>query len=341
MKYFLMVLRQALPTTNEVATEVQLLPYGEIKSGDGSVSIITKEVLLEIIKRFDARENDLVIDYEHQTLTGSEAPAAGWIKRLFVKDDGLWAEVEWTRRGESQVKEKEYRYLSPVIMAKKKDSKGRLIPEVLHSAALTNDPAIDGMVPLAAKSHFENLNKESVMDLEKLCKALGLATGSSEEEVMKAVIAFKAKADKGPKTKEVIPEGVTEALGLAKDASASEVKATVLAMKQGANTDRDKDLNQVKVELAEMKAEKLVCKAMDDGKITADQKEWALKYAINDREGFVLYASKAPQVVPMGETKPGPNKETEVITEEIQGMAVMFGNSNEDLVKFGGLKEAS
>ena len=35
-----------------------------------------------LIAEFDSRSRDLVIDFEHSTLTGSEAPAAGWIDRL-------------------------------------------------------------------------------------------------------------------------------------------------------------------------------------------------------------------------------------------------------------------
>ena len=34
---------------------------------------------------FNSRSRDLVIDFEHSTLSGNEAPAAGWIDRLLVQ----------------------------------------------------------------------------------------------------------------------------------------------------------------------------------------------------------------------------------------------------------------
>ena len=42
---------------------------------------------------------DLVVDYEHQTLKGVEAPAAGWVKELKLEDGNIVAVVEWTPRG--------------------------------------------------------------------------------------------------------------------------------------------------------------------------------------------------------------------------------------------------
>ncbi len=344
MDYLFLISRQALPAEpGSVSTEVHILPFGTFKDGKGLVAHVTKESLENILANFKARENDVVIDYEHQTLTGKEAPAAGWIKSLIIKDDGLWAQVEWTPRGEEQIKGKEYRYLSPVALAKKKDSHGRLIPERLHSAALTNDPAIDGMVPLAAKDHYENLNKESVMDefLELLCKALGIDVKSTKEQVVAAVVAFKAAVDKGPELKEVIPKAVTEALGLKGDADASEVKATVLAMKAGAKPEHNEELIALKTKVAGMEANTLVCKAMEEGKVTADQKEWATKYATEDPNGFELFVAKAPKTVPMGKTPDGPTKSGAVITEEVGAMALTFGNSKADLVKYGGLQEVA
>ena len=35
-----------------------------------------------LIAEFNSRSRDLVIDFEHSTLSGNEAPAAGWIDRL-------------------------------------------------------------------------------------------------------------------------------------------------------------------------------------------------------------------------------------------------------------------
>ena len=40
--------------------------------------------------------------------------------------------------------------------------------------------------------------------------------------------------------------------------------------------------------------------ALKAGKITAAQKEWALSYALSDKDGFKAFIDKAPVVVPQG-----------------------------------------
>ena len=47
-------------------------------------------------------------------------------------------------------------------------------------------------------------------------------------------------------------------------------------------------------------AEELVQTALKSGKITAAQKEWAVAYALSDKEGFKAFVDKAPVVVPVG-----------------------------------------
>ena len=68
---------------------------------------VTPESLADMVKAFGERGTDLVIDYEHQSLKGGQAPAAGWIKDLEVREDGLWAQVEWTGKVEKYLKRRE------------------------------------------------------------------------------------------------------------------------------------------------------------------------------------------------------------------------------------------
>jgi phage I-like protein len=97
------------------------------------------------MSKFEGGQTDLVVDYEHQSLSGSEAPAAGWIKGLEDRGaEGVWARVQWTERAVEYLKKREYRYISPVVLVRKKD--GRAVE--LLGAALTNLPAIEGMTPV-------------------------------------------------------------------------------------------------------------------------------------------------------------------------------------------------
>jgi phage I-like protein len=83
----------------------------------------------------------VVVDYEHQTLSGHKAPAAGWIKELTARDDGLWARVAWTDAARGHLAAREYRYFSPVLRLEPETRR----PLALLHAALTNTPAINGL----------------------------------------------------------------------------------------------------------------------------------------------------------------------------------------------------
>lgn len=126
-----------------VPTEIKILPLGRVHSQKGDFTVDGESFDL-IRKQFKDRKLDLVIDYEHQTLSDVQAPAGGWIKDLYKGEDAIIAKVEWTARAAEYLKNKEYRYLSPVVLVRKRDQKAAAI----HSVALTNTPAIDGMFAL-------------------------------------------------------------------------------------------------------------------------------------------------------------------------------------------------
>ena len=99
-----------------------------------------------LIAEFESRSRDLVIDFEHATLSGREAPAAGWIDRLEKDAEGLRAHVKyWTDKAEEYLSRGEYRYFSPTIILG-----GDKRAAALHSVALTNHPALHGVDALVA-----------------------------------------------------------------------------------------------------------------------------------------------------------------------------------------------
>ncbi|MBQ9336716.1 MAG: hypothetical protein IJS14_05400, partial [Lentisphaeria bacterium] len=100
-----------------------------------------------LIAEFNSRSRDLVIDFEHSTLTGGEAPAAGWIDRLEKSSEGLCAHVKyWTDKAKEYLAKGEYRYFSPTLLF----GRGGKTPGALHSVALTNHPALHGVDALVA-----------------------------------------------------------------------------------------------------------------------------------------------------------------------------------------------
>jgi phage I-like protein len=90
---------------------IRVLPQGLVELSDHREPFMVDQAsLLSMAADFRSRGVDLVIDYEHQSLQGERAPAAGWIKELEARDDGLWAPVDWTRQARDYLEKKEYRY---------------------------------------------------------------------------------------------------------------------------------------------------------------------------------------------------------------------------------------
>ncbi|MFH1417271.1 MAG: phage protease [Planctomycetota bacterium] len=183
---------------NRVAISVEeperilVVPWGEVDSEAGGF-IVDGESASAVIAAFARHGTDLPIDLEHQTLGGEyasptgAAPAVGWIKSLeAVPSEGIYANVEWTAAGCEYVKAKQYRYLSPVTIVRKRDR--RMVG--LHSVALTNTPAIVGMVPIVNKHEVVvNMNEK----FDRAMWFLNLEATATEDEIMSALETFLAQ----------------------------------------------------------------------------------------------------------------------------------------------------
>jgi hypothetical protein len=141
----------------EPLDEFLLIPFGEVQveRAAAGVSFVFEARHAESAKRwFEQIGRKLAIDYEHQsfdrynTRPDGLRPAAGWIGRLEIRADGLWAcDVTWTDRAKALLRSGEYRYFSPVIYWTDEDYSD---VAALGPVALTNDPAMRGVRPLAA-----------------------------------------------------------------------------------------------------------------------------------------------------------------------------------------------
>lgn len=276
-----------------VPEEIQVIPYGvEIDTPKGKFTLDDASAAL-VVSAFNSVKNQMVIDYEHQTLAGTEAPAAGWITKLIDKGrDGIWAAVNWTEKAKQYLINKEYKYVSPVFL--KRISDNRVIR--LINVALTNQPNIDGMVPLINKAGIINENKEDKKMFKELFKLLGLAETATEADAITAVNKLKE-----PVTI-VANKSVLTVLGLAEGATEAEVTGTIMAMKQSHDQvgKLATELANVKTSLAARDAAEVVALAMKDGKVSPAMKDWADKYAKDDLEGFKVFVAKAPVAIKMG-----------------------------------------
>lgn len=272
----LLVMNAGVPSAIERTMEIQIIPIGEwkgkIQNGEVLQFKVDETKTAEMVKNFSALGRDLVIDYEHQTLSGDIAPAAGWIKRMINRgSQGLWAVVEWTDRALSFLNNKEYKFLSPVFTLQSLDPvTGQEAGAVLANAALTNDPFFSELKPIVSKSNDgtdENAGPTIFLTQEgrnmnkiiaRLREIFKLANDAQEDTILakleehltstNAVIAGKGKLVtilglKAEATLDEIETAVVatkgnmtklaEAVGLKADASFAEIQAAVVTAKSG------------------------------------------------------------------------------------------------------------
>lgn len=292
---------------------LRLLPLGQVNLVDGRPPFeVDPESVADMVKAFGARGTDLVIDYEHQSLNGGKAPAAGWIKDLEVREDGLWAQVEWTGQAEEYLRRREYRYFSPVLRL---DPATRR-PQELMNMALTNVPAIQGISPLVAKWGGETLTagpSQAGPTPEALEVTSSQDTSGREAckekvelaEELKARLGLAPEAPEGAVWRQSVDliRDLAHNLGLPDDATASQLKGGIEALKAGGVqlAAMEEELAALKARLTEETAARSVEEAMLAGKISPAQKSWALSYCRQDPESFRIFVEKAPRVVPVGE----------------------------------------
>ncbi len=292
-------------TMAELPEWLRLLPLGQVNLVDGRPPFeVDPQSLADMVQAFGDRGTDLVIDYEHQSLKGGQAPAAGWIKDLEVREDGLWAKVEWTGQAEEYLKRREYRYFSPVLRL---DPDSRR-PQELMNVALTNVPAIQGLSPLVAKWGGEALagekDGEAVSSGEapdyEACREQG---GWAEE--LKARLGLAAEAPHGEIWRRSVElfRDLAQTLSLPAEATACQLQGAVEALKAGGAPVESlkEELAALKTQMSEETTARAVKEAIVAGKISPAQKEWALSYCRREPESFKLYVDKAPRVVPVGE----------------------------------------
>lgn len=250
---------------SDIPNEVKILPLGNVHSQKGDFTVDDESFHL-ILEQFQGRNLDLVIDYEHQTLKDVQAPAGGWIKELFKTNDAIMAKVEWTPKAKEYLMNKEYKYLSPVVLCRKSDGKA----VSLHSVALTNTPAIDGMFSIV--NSMDNTVDESLLP--------------EPEEQPK---------DDG----NTILAVLTELLGLPDGSDIVAIKSAIKEL-QKSKYSMEKEVTSLKYEAFEKEVEDIVQYALKTGKISSCMVKNATIMAKNDLQIFKNYVETAQQVVPIG-----------------------------------------
>jgi phage I-like protein len=342
----------------EPGKDVQLLPAGEFRSIDGrpkdvAAWRIDDAIAQRVIAVLSRRTNDLVIDYEHQTLykekNGQPAPAAGWFSgsRLEWREGaGLFAcDVDWTARAAGHIESREYKYISPVFAYNKKGE----IVTILH-VALTNDPALDGLGELAVAAATllltdENEKESLSMDLEELLSnvrwMLNLPTLATQEEIaaelQKAVDKIKAGN----------PETAAAGFNLAElvQARNTQIAALTSAVPDPAKYVPISTMQTMQEQIATLTAQingktvdDLVEVALSAGKLLPAQESWARDLGKSNLAALTSYLDTAQPVAALSGIQSGgksPDAETGTggLSDEQLAVCTQMGISKEDFLE--------
>ena len=168
--------------------KVQLLPLGDFEA-NGSMFRTTQDILNKISTDIESRKISTVIDFEHQSFfsrtNGMPAPAAGFFKHV-KSDNGLFAtDTTWTAQAAGFISRGEYKYISPAVQFNEQD--GVKVITKLLNAALTNNPAIDGMKELMTMDN----EKIATLDADLLAANTRVTALSAENMILRAQLAGK------------------------------------------------------------------------------------------------------------------------------------------------------
>ncbi|MGN7715242.1 phage protease [Agrobacterium radiobacter] len=352
-----------------------LIPAGTFSGRDGrgpyhAGDLVSLQRIADTTRRF-AGKTDILVDYEHQSRNalenGKPAPAAGWIKEVQARPDGLYGRVEWTANAAAAIKAKEYRYISPVYFHTKE---GEVL--ALHTVALTNVPNLD-LFEISAHSVFSTRNTEPEVSMKKVLAALGLSEGGSEDDVLVAInslltsstaIAVAAGLTKDAKSEAIATavqsvfadrKKIALAAGKKEDASVEDIVSVLSSAHSAGTPDPTKfvpveqvaamqvDLKALKEKDANKDAEAAVADAVRDGKLAPALKDWALSMHKADPKKFEEFVGKAPVLTSAQRAQVTAPKTGPAATLDDADVAIMrqLNLTAEDMVKSREAMEAS
>ena len=185
-----------LSSGTEPPDAFRLFPLGTVETTKGTF-YLTPADAAACVERHRGYGNDLSVDFGHGVFNEHEAPqmAAGWIRDLEVRADGLWAAgVTWTERAAAMIRAREQRYFSPAFMT---DEEGHIV-EILN-VALTLMPATHNLTPLVA-SRARSGRPTAPTTLSKRTTSMEEKYVSAEElKALAAEIDKMAEAEDGEK----------------------------------------------------------------------------------------------------------------------------------------------
>lgn len=320
---------------------VHLLPAGRFEGRDGRGPYVLKDVTA-VLSATTRAGLDPVVDYDHQTDlaavrgVGGTAPAAGWVKALEAREDGIWARIEWTEKGAAAVVAKEYRYLSPVFL----HTKSGEVLKILR-AGLTNNPNLHLAALASQESKLQSEGEHMEELLAELAAALGLPANSDRAAVVSGATTLAANAGASAAAIATMAKAAGAKEDDAPDAVVTAVQTAITKAAAPATPDPEKFVpaelvTSLQAQVRELMADKtgaVVDQAIKDGKVPPANRDWAVAYHAKDPEGFAKFLAGQPAIITAGPQPGGRPKADSPLDAEDLAMCSAMGLDPEEFKK--------
>ena len=270
-----------------------------------------------LIAASQADGRPLVIDFDHATDTKAPtAPAAGWIESLEVEGGAIWGRVSWTPQGAAALKDKAYRFVSPVIATAPRSNEVKR----LMRAGLVNDPAIPALPQLAAS---EDIVSDKTPPKTPAPAAVAPFPGNDAANAVAA----------GLGDDEALQKQLASALNTAKqdvDPAAFVPKAAFDEAMQ-----RLKAVETASAEAAAAQTAARIDAAIEAGKLMPSMRDWAVGLAASNPDALAAYIDAAPTVAAAAAapTVDGAPKTAVTLSDTEKQICAATGVSEEDFAK--------
>lgn len=155
--------------------KIKISPVGEFEGIDGRKYSLNADLVLKNSQKMGV---DLMLDKNHE-----DEEAMGWfdINSLEVKNDGIFAALTLTPKGEELVKNRAFRYLSPAYVVEAFKENGLMVIERIASVGLVNRPNLLSQALNKETKIKEDNTMDEVAELKAQIEAL-----KAENEALQA-----------------------------------------------------------------------------------------------------------------------------------------------------------
>lgn len=305
-----------------VTDEAHILPVGPFRATDGrpvdaEAWQLDAGIAARVISRLSAIKNDLMIDYEHQSLrskdNGKPVIAAGWFHDLEWRDSlGLYATgIGWTGKAKGHILAKEIRYISAVFTYY--EGTGEVV-EII-SITLTNNPALDGL---------ESLDNQ---ELAALSKRFSLPTLTKPEIDMPDTAQLAALTVERDGLNQKVTALTVERDSLSTQVAALTTERDTLKTRVDAF---DAEKAQAALVVEQTQKDDLVTAALTDGRLPPALKDWAEKRSLADLTEYLQGVN--PLALLNKQTPDGHTIQTAALTSVELDVIAKTGISQEDFL---------